>query len=311
MTPKKNAAASVRQRLLNSSKQTGEDFQLLITRYAIERLLYRLSTSDHATSFVLKGAMLFALWTGEMHRPTRDLDFLGFGENSDERLTSVFTTLCSIAAPDDGLVFHIPTMSVEPIREEDEYGGRRVTVEVSLGQAKIKLQVDVGFGDAITPAAELVEYPTILGMDAPRLRAYPKETVIAEKVEAMVKLGQGNSRMKDFYDLLVLSRTFTFEGVNVRAAMAATFQRRGTTVPAGTPVGLSDMFAQDDSKKKQWKSFVRRSGLEKQVGELREVLTELTAFVLPPLLAAATLTDKFDKRWHPGGPWENRSSRSR
>lgn len=302
MTQKKNAAASVKQRLLNVGKKTGEDFQLLLTRYAIERLLFRVGASEHANSFVLKGAMLFALWTGEMHRPTRDVDFLGFGENSDERLAAVFRALCAEENADDGLAFEPDSVAVEQIREEDEYGGRRVTFTVKLGQARVTLQVDVGFGDAITPAAEAVEYPTLLGMEPPKLRAYPKETVVAEKVEAMVKLGLANSRMKDFYDLLVLSRTFPFEGRQVRDAIAATFKRRGTPVPPPPPVALTEDFGKDDSKQKQWKAFVRRSSLEKRVGELSEVVAELSLFVLPPL-SAASKNEKFFESWQPTGPW--------
>jgi predicted nucleotidyltransferase component of viral defense system len=303
MTRKKNAAASVKQRLLNLSMKTGEDFQLLLTRYAVERLLFRLAVSEHANSFVLKGAMLFALWTGEMHRPTRDVDLLGFGENSNERLTNVFRALCVGDAGDDGLVFDPDTVSVEPIREEDAYGGRRVTFVATLAQARVTLQVDIGFGDVITPAAEAVEYPTLLGTESPKLRAYPKETVVAEKVEAMVKLGLANSRMKDFYDLLVLARTFSFDGTRVRDAIAATFLRRGTAVPAAPPVALTQALAMDDAKQKQWNAFVRRSGLAKTAGELAEVVIELSAFVLPPLLAAGA-ANKFDARWFSNGPWQ-------
>ncbi len=299
---RKNAAASVKQRLLNISKKTGEDFQLLLTRYAVERLLDRLAASDQVNNFVLKGAMLFALWTGEMHRPTRDLDLLGFGENSDARLTEIFRALCAGDSGDDRLLFEPNSVSVEQIREEDEYGGRRVTFQVMLGQARVSLQVDVGFGDTITPGAEAVEYPTLLGMASPKLRAYPKETVVAEKIEAMVKLGLTNSRMKDFYDLLVLSRTFPFEGSRVRDAIAATFQHRGTTVPSTTPVSLTEVFATDEAKQKQWRAFVRRSGLEQRVGELSEVVNELEGFVLPPLDAARG-TNTFDAVWAPGRGW--------
>lgn len=160
--------------------------------------------------------MLFTLWTGEMHRPTRDLDLLGYGDPEAERLAEVFRSLCELAVDDDGLAFEAGTVAVEAIREDQEYGGQRVKFDARLGQARIALQVDVGFGDAITPGAEEVEYPTLLGMAPPRLRAYPKETVVAEKLEAMVQLGLANSRMKDFYDLLVMSRTFAFEGEPLR-----------------------------------------------------------------------------------------------
>ena len=247
--------------------------------------------------------MLFALWTGEMHRPTRDVDLLGYGENSDERLSDVFRDLCSGESGEDGLAFDPESVGVEQIRAEDEYGGRRVTFVVTLGPARVSLQVDVGFGDAVTPGAEDVEYPSLLGMETPKLRAYPKETVVAEKVEAIVKLGLANTRMKDFYDLLVLSRTFPFDGDRVREAMAATFERRGTTISTEPPVALTDRFAADDSKGKQWKAFVKRSGLEKRVGELHETISELSAFVLPPLVAAGNATT-FVATWGPAGPWQ-------
>jgi predicted nucleotidyltransferase component of viral defense system len=299
---KKNPAASVRQRLLDLSKTTGEDFQLVLTRYAVERFLYRLGESEHKTDFVLKGAMLFALWTGEMHRPTRDLDLLGFGADDEARLASVFRSLCEAEFPDDGLAFASATIAVEPIREDREYSGKRVTIEVRLGQALVHLQVDVGFGDAITPGSKSVEFPTLLGMDPPRLRAYPRETVVAEKLEAMVKLGLANSRMKDFYDLIVLSRRFGFDGQRLCDAITATFKRRGTPLPAEVPVALTPTFSEDDSKKKQWKAFVRRSGLEERAGELPELIAELATFALP-LFETASRKEKFRSEWPAKGPW--------
>ncbi len=303
---KRNAAASAKQRLLNLSRKTGEDFQLLLTRYAIERLLARLCASPHAGQFVLKGAVLFALWTGEMHRPTRDLDLLGFGDASAARLTEVFKSICAVSIEEDGLLFHADTVTVGQIREDQEYGGQRLRLEVTLGQARIDLQVDVGFGDAITPAAETVEYPTLLGMEAPKLRAYPKETVVAEKLEAMVKLGLANSRMKDFYDLLVMSHTFTFEGEMLRDAIAATFKRRGTAVPTAAPVALTEDFAKDDAKRRQWKAFRTRGGIGERVGDLDEVVTDLARYLLPPLTAAAA-GQPFASVWEPGGSWRDQA----
>jgi Nucleotidyl transferase AbiEii toxin, Type IV TA system len=198
--------------------------------------------------------MLFVLWTGEMHRPTRDLDLLGFGDGSAEELARVFRSLCSAALPDDGLTFSADTVNVEPIREDQEYGGQRVTMVVQLGSARVSLQVDVGFGDAITPGAESVTYPTILGMDPPRLRAYPRETVVAEKLEALVKLGLTNSRMKDFYDLAIMARTFPFTGSVLRDVIVATFTRRGTALPSTSPVALTGAFPKDQTKGKQWQN---------------------------------------------------------
>jgi predicted nucleotidyltransferase component of viral defense system len=299
----RNVAASVRQRLLNLSRTTGEDFQLLLTRYAVERLLYRLAGSEYAGRFVLKGAMLFALWTGEMHRPTRDLDLLGFGDDSEAELANVFRSLCSAAVTDDGMTFAPETVRVEPIREDQEYGGRRVTFVARLGAARVDLQVDVGFGDAITPRAESVTYPTLLGMDAPRLRAYPRETVVAEKLEAMVKLGLSNSRMKDFYDVRVMAHTFPFTGSTLRDAIVATFSRRRTAIPIAPPVALTEAFAQDEAKQKQWSAFRTRNRLVEKVGGLGEVVAELTAFLTPPLAAAAGGVG-FGLIWKAGGPWE-------
>ena len=298
----KNVAHSVRQRLLNRAKESGVDFQLVLTRYAVERLLYRLARSEHRDRFVLKGAMLFTLWTGELHRPTRDLDLLGFGDPEAERLAGVFRSLCGLAVADDGLTFDAATVAVEAIREDQEYGGQRVRFDARLGQARISLQVDVGFGDAITPGAEEVEYPTLLGMDPPRLRAYPKETVVAEKFEAMVQLGMANSRMKDFYDLLVMSRTFSFEGEPLWRAIAATFARRGTALPSGPPVALTEAFAADDAKTKQWKAFRKRNGLDDRVGDLAAAVADLARFLLP-ILDSAQRGNEFRANWAPNGPW--------
>jgi hypothetical protein len=191
---------------------------------------------------------------------------------------------------------------VAPIREDQEYGGQRVTFEAKLGQARVSLQVDVGFGDAITPAAVSVEFPTLLGMAPPKLRAYPQETVVAEKLEAMVKLGMANSRMKDFYDLVVIARSFPFEGETLKKAIAATFARRGTAIPAGPPVALTAEFAADPSKQKQWKAFRTRGSLEDRVGELADVVAELAVFLLPPIRAAGTGA-AFSATWPPVGPW--------
>lgn len=297
----KNTAASVKQRLLNLCAKSGDDFQQTLTRYAVERLLLRLSKSAHHDSFVLKGAMLFALWTGELHRPTRDLDLLGYGEESRERLERIFAELCQVDVPDDGLEFLKSSITVDAIREGQEYGGQRIKVTAKLGQARIIVQVDVGFGDAITPVAETVDFPTLLGMESPRLRAYPKETVVAEKLEAIVQLGSANTRMKDFYDLLIISRTFTFEGDLLRMAFSNTFSRRGTTLPADIPMGLTEEFARDESKQKQWAGFLNRSGLE---GEklLSGVVAKLVVFLVPPLTSAAR-GERFDASWDPLQGW--------
>lgn len=301
---KKNASASVKQRLLNLSRKTGEDFQLLLTRYAIERLLHRLSVSNHRDVFILKGAMLFALWTGQMHRPTRDLDLLGFGEPGGEGLKRMFAEVCRVESPGDGLVFDAESVTMETIREDQEYGGQRIKVSVTLVQARVSLQVDVGFGDAVTPAAVVVDYPSLLGMECSRLRAYPKETVVAEKLEAIVQLGFANTRMKDFYDLLVISRTFSFDGEILCEAIAKTFRRRGTELPPATPVGLSGTFARDPGKQTQWKAFLNRSGLS-AAESLEEVVTEIATFLGSPLACAAG-GEIFTARWESRKGWASR-----
>lgn len=298
----KNPTASVRQRLQNLSRKSGEPFHVLLTRYALERLLFRLTQSPHKDKFILKGAILFTIWTGHMHRPTRDLDLLGSGKPDAHALHDIFHNLASITHDDEGLAFLPETVAVNPIREEQEYGGQRVTLTAMLGNARIPLQIDVGFGDAVTPAAEVVELPTLLAMPAPSLRAYPKETVVAEKFQAMVVLGMANSRMKDFFDLWILCRSFSFSGQTLSDAIRATFRRRKTALPTDVPIALTDAFAADTKKQTQWKAFVSRADLSTKVAPLPDVLAFLRAFLLPPLQAVVAKTD-FDWAWNPEGPW--------
>jgi predicted nucleotidyltransferase component of viral defense system len=274
----------------------------MLTRYALERLLFRLSQSAHKEQFTLKGAMLFVLWTGQMHRPTRDLDLLGAGKPDTKTLLAVFHSLASVEDADDGLTFLADTVAVDPIREEQEYGGQRITLIAKLGNSRINLQIDVGFGDAITPAAQHVDLPTLLSMPAPHLRAYPKETVVAEKFQAMVMLGMANSRMKDFYDLWVLCRSFPFSGALLADAFRATFRRRKTAVPTDIPVALTEVFALDAQKQTQWITFLKRSELSAKATPLLDVVAVLRAFLLPPAHAVIAKI-KFGSRWEPAGPW--------
>ena len=260
MTKPANVSASVRARLLKLSKERKEDHQLLLVRYANERLLHRLSLSPHAEQFVLKGAALFTLWTGRAHRATRDLDLLGFGDPAESRMRQVFADVIRMPVDDDAVVFDSASLQVGPIREDQDYGGVRVELEARIGNAKLRLQVDVGFGDAVTPNAELVAFPPLLDFPAPRVRAYPKETVIAEKVEAMVQLGMANSRMKDFFDVMVLAGMYPFDGALLVRAFRATFERRGTPLPESRPVAWTPAFVVDPTKQTQWTAFLRKSG---------------------------------------------------
>jgi predicted nucleotidyltransferase component of viral defense system len=298
----RDVTASVRQRLLNLARERGEDFGLVLTRYALERVMYRMSVSSHREQFVLKGAMLFALWGGEPHRPTRDLDLLGHGTVDTGKLEKVFREIISVEVEDDGLEFQVGTVRSERIREDEKYEGMRIHLDARLAAARIKVQVDVGFGDIITPVPQEVEYPVLLDFPAPRLRAYPRETVVAEKFEAMVKLGIANSRMKDFYDLWVMARDFEFEGALLSRAIRATFERLGTTLPTELPLALSDEFSDDPSKKMQWAAFLRRLGRKTGDTPLAEVIRALTEFLLPLVLAAGR-AEAFDRTWSPAGPW--------
>jgi predicted nucleotidyltransferase component of viral defense system len=289
-----NIDASVRQRLLNLSRERNEDFNLILTRYAVERFLYRLSKSEHSDKFVLKGAMLTAIWIGEMHRPTRDLDLLGFGDSEAEALKAVIRDICLVEVEKDGLEYDENSVEIEDIRENQAYPGQRAKINAKLGNARIRIQIDVGFGDAVTPKAKIINYPVLLDFPAPRIRAYNKETQIAEKLQSMVFLGMANSRMKDFYDLFILSKTFSFDGNTLVRAIKATFKRRGTEIPEDIPLALTDEFANDADKNTQWKAFLNRNNLEDI--DFPQLIKTLRGFLLKPLQAAA-LGSPFKYKW--------------
>jgi predicted nucleotidyltransferase component of viral defense system len=297
-----NVAASVRQRLMNITHETGDAPNVIWTRYAIERLLYRLSVSEYAEDFVLKGAVLFMVWSNKPHRPTMDLDLLGYGQDSHERIEGIFRRICQTEHENDGLIFDEKSIQVEPIREELEYQGRRVSLLAYLGKARIPLQVDIGFGDAVTPRPEMINFPCLLDFSQPRIKAYSQVSVIAEKFHAMVILGITNSRMKDFYDLYVLASRFTFDGALLVKAVKATFRRRKTVIPDQVPMALTAEFAQDNMKRIQWNAFVQKSGIEKEVPDFLEVLTLLRAFLLP-VMQAAQSSGESPEQWKPGGGW--------
>ena len=302
----RNLAASVRQRLFNLAQERREDFGLVLTRYGLERFLYRLAQSQYREQFILKGALLFELWTHRPYRPTRDLDLGGQGENSIARIKRLFTEIMSQAVEDDGLVFDPKSLRVARIKEEQEYEGLRVNLVARLERAKISMQVDIGFGDVIVPPPKEIQYPVLLKFPSPRLRAYPREAVVAEKLEALVKLGMTNTRMKDFYDLWRLSQDFDFDGTLLTEAIRSTFKRRGTEVPAGIPLALMDEFSRDAQKAKQWQAFLKKSGLEQDHATLQAVAADLARFLIAPLQAART-AEPFSMNWLRGASWSSRN----
>jgi len=304
MTERRNIAASVRQRLLNASRARREDFQVTLTRYALERLLYRLSKSTHRDQFVIKGAMLFSAWNEVPHRPTRDLDLLSFGASDISRLEGVFREIVNTKVEPDGLEFFAESVRGSRIKEDQEYEGVRLSIQARLERARLPLQIDVGFGDAVTPAPEEIEYPTLLAdSPTPRLHAYSRYSVVAEKFQAMVMLGIANTRMKDFFDVWTLARSFDFDGRVLCQAIKMTFERRETEVPSTAPLALTPEFYEDRTKQSQWNAFLKRSQLDAQSTTLDEVAADLRDFLLPP--ASAVVEGKpFDAHWTPATGWQ-------
>ena len=262
MSAHKNVGASVRARLLKRAKDSGSDYGLILTRYALERTLYRLSVSPWRDAFLLKGALLFDIWFDQPHRPTRDMDLLGFGPSELDAVATVFRDVCAIAC-DDGITFDATTLRATEIRKEANYAGVRVTLLGIRDGARCAIQIDVGYGDVITPEPERVSFPVLLeDMAAPVMRVYPAYTVVAEKYHAMVSLGMVNTRLKDYFDLWVLAKHVPFDPNILQDAITATFTRRGTPLPQELPQGLSDAFTQDLTKMQQWKAFLSKNKLQ-------------------------------------------------
>lgn len=234
----RNLPASVRARLLGLAKERNEDFQFVLGRWIVERFLYRLSVSPHKDQFVLKGAMLFIAWSGKLHRPTRDIDLLGWGSSEVGDVVETVRSICQVSV-DDGLHFELEGIQGERIREDGNYEGVRVRVPGTLAGARAQLQIDIGFGDAVEPAPQEREFPVLLDQEVPILRTYPPEAVIAEKLEAMVVLGIANSRMKDFYDIWTLASSSTFHLATIAHSVRTTFERRRTPLPGGLPFALT------------------------------------------------------------------------
>jgi hypothetical protein len=293
-------SASILARLLTLAKQRGDDYSLLLNRFALERLLLRISTSPHANRFLLKGALLFTLWYDEPHRPTRDADLLGFGPDDEANLIATFRDIATMDL-DDGIAFDPESVKADAIREDSTYGGTRITLVARIGSARCALQIDVGFGDAVTPEPQTVAYPTLLrDFQAPTLRVYPVYTVIAEKYQAMVMLGQANSRMKDFYDLAVIAQRTQLDGATLAAAIAATFARRKTPLPHERPLALTSQFSEDSAKLRQWQAFLNKNRIA--AASLSATVALLDLLLWPPTQVAAT-NSPATAMWHPESGW--------
>jgi hypothetical protein len=297
----KNLAASVHARLQNHARATKRPFQELLQYYAMERFLYRLSKTPYRERFVLKGALMLHVWKAPLARATKDLDFLGRLDNSLENLDGVIRQVCAADVEPDGMVFDAATVKTERIKEDADYEGVRVRFVGLLGRARVAMQIDVGFGDVVTPGAETITYPALLEFPAPELSGYPRETVVAEKFQAMVYLRTLNSRMKDFYDVWLLASQYAFDGALLAKAIAATFANRDTAIDVA-PIAFTPDFTEQGSTLAQWTAFRNKLPNTECPAKLSEVVTFLAGFLLPIARALAS-GESFDRHWSPGGPW--------
>jgi hypothetical protein len=298
-----NLAASVRARLLDLSRRRGTEFQLVLSEFAVERLLFRIGVSTHSEDLVLKGASVLRLWFAGRHRATWDLDLLARGVSTVPAVVGVVRGLCAVGG-DDAILFDPESITGEEIRAANEYTGVRVRFEARLAGARIPMQVDVGFGDAVVPPPTRRSYPTLLDHAPPQILVYPREAIVAEKLEAILTLGVTNSRMKDFYDVYLLATSFPFEGSVLAEAIRATFQRRRVPLPVEQPVVLTPEFLSDSQRQVLWRAFLRRSRLDAphDSGRLADVLQQFVG----PLLAALAHGETVSRHWPPGGPWQPR-----
>ena len=310
--PTASAIASVRQRLLNRARDRQEDFQLTLVRYGVERFLFRLSQSAWAERYVVKGATLFEIWLDQPHRATRDLDFTWLDPGTQEQFAAQLRDVCAVECPEDGLVFDLSELRIAPIRLGQEVSGVRARFRIFLGSARIDMRLDVGAGDVVTPPPELVDFPTLLDHPAPRVRTYRRETVIAEKMEAMVSLGETNSRYKDFSDIALLALHTEFHGPTLRSACADTFERRATPLKRrDRPAALSSAFYEEDQRSRSWNAFARENRSLEKLGSFLEVGKVVTSFLAPvweELTRTAADEERSGRRsqirrWQPPGPW--------
>ncbi len=297
----KNPAASIRARLLNHARQHGDDYQRVLTRFAIERLLYRLSQMEAAEHYVLKGAMLFVTWPEHVFRPTGDLDLLGQGDPDPAVIAAHFASICAIKVVEDGIIFDPASVTVNAVREANQYQGVRISLRGELAKANVSVHVDIGFGDHVYPAPKRQSFPSLLpNLPAAQILMYPPETVVAEKFEAMIRFGEANGRIKDFYDVWVTSRTFPFDLPSLLEAVIGTLGRRKTAMPTEMPVGLTDAFAKVVDESGLWHGFLRRTKPTLQPPPFADLLGELRQF-FGPVIASLTRPEAARGRWEPDG----------
>jgi hypothetical protein len=297
----KDPASSIRARLLAGAKTNGDDFQRVLTRYAIERLLFRLSQTEAVEHYVLKGAMLFVTWPRHVLRPTGDLDLLGQGDPAPEVLKELFTRICQVELADDGILFDPTTLRVEEVREADKYQGARLKLKAGLAGVVITVLIDIGFGNHVYPPPKKETFPSLLsGLPEANILMYPPETVIAEKFEAMIRFGETNGRIKDFYDIWVTTRTFPFDLGSVVEAVGGTLRRRETAMPTNMPVGLTDAFAAIAEERGLWAGFLRRSPPGMEPPPFRQLQDELRSF-FRPIIASLSVPEGAQGRWDPNG----------
>ena len=289
---------------MNRSRNTGEDFQFLLQRYAAERFLYRLGESQHRDRYILKGAMLLVLWGEAIYRPTRDLDFTGYGSSLADDVRSTIRDICDIPVADDGIVFDSGDIEIEPFREHDEYDGIRALFWAEISDAQIRMRIDIGFGNAIQPPPIDTQYSVLLDDPHPQIRVYPREAVVAEKFHAMVVLGERNSRYKDFYDLHALAQHFAFDGNHLVCAIGATFETRCTTISQTLPVALTPRFYDDADRAEQWRIYLERNKLPGTSSDFAAVGDSLRSFLREPWDAMACGSG-FTGSWSKGGPWQH------
>ena len=299
----KNIAASVRARLQNKAKETNRPFAELLQYYSMERFLYRLTKSEYAERFILKGALMFTVWKVPQRRTTLDIDFLSKSNIDPVKLEKVIRQVCQVNVPDDGLFFNPNTVIGERIKENVDYKGVRIKFKGFLERAKIPMQIDFAFGDVIYPKPSLIQYPVILDLPEPHLMGYTCESVVAEKFEAMIKLGDSNSRMKDFYDVWLLARKFDFEGTNLSDAIRKTFKRRKTGLPEKLPLFSEDIYDQKSDRQTLWKAFLKKTQNQKAPETLNEIALFIEDFLAEPIIAIHT-DQNFTFKWKAPGPWK-------